>query len=648
MLYLDLETRSQCDIARGVLHYAQDPTTSVICMAYTFDDGPIHIWFAEDDPEFPVDVIDYIKTGGTLVAHNAAFERHLFDFVLSNDYDFKPPKLEQWHCSAARAMAHGLPAKLDEVCRAMDLPVKKMTEGARLIRDYSVDRAEAAEWKAGDKELMGQYCMTDVEVMRDVCSILRPLEPYEWEQYHITEQINDRGVPIDIPLARSAVDYAQDIYHSLNRRIYQLTDGVVPRTAERAGRDRWLRARLSDEQLELIEEEGKIRFDKAHRAKLREAKDLPLDVAELIEIIESAGGSTVAKYSSMLKQQVAGRVHGSLIWSGAGATGRYSSRGLQLQNFRRDVFKDPEPYIDAVLSHAPLDNAADVLGRLIRSAIATKHGLTFSDYSQIEARVLPWLSGLPSAEKTLDIFRNGRDLYTETAVWMFDLRSADDVTPDLRQSSKQGNLACGFGGGARAVQAMARGYGIEYSFDKADKIKSAWRTANPWASVFWYSLKDAMQEAIRIPNLVTSAGRIRFMYNGYDWLWMMLPSGRCLAYFKPKFELVTYPWGDEGWEVTCIWGSARPKKSERKWPRRTLNHLILSENATQATAADIMRETIVRAHKAGLDVLFSVHDELVLEGCYANELHDIMVQPPNWAAGLPINAETQTGNRYGK
>ena len=137
------------------------------------------------------------------------------------------------------------------------------------------------------------------------------------------------------------------------------------------------------------------------------------------------------------------------------------------------------------------------------------------------------------------------------------------------------------------------------------------------------------------------------MYAGADWLWMKLPSGRCLAYFAPRFELVTYPWGAEGWELTCLWGSGEPKARER-WPRRVLNHLILSENATQATAADVMREAIVRAHKAGLNALFSVHDELVVEGKCFDELHQVMTKPPTWAKGLPIDADTQTVNRYGK
>jgi len=284
---------------------------------------------------------------------------------------------------------------------------------------------------------------------------------------------------------------------------------------------------------------------------------------------------------------------------------------------------------------------------LIRSAITIPKGLTYSDYSQIEARVLPWLSADDRAERTLDIFRAGRDLYTENAVGMFGLKSAEEVTPDLRQSAKQGVLACGFGGGAGAVQAMAKGYGLKYTHEQADAIKNAWRNANPWAYPFWYGLKEAAQMAVRHPQSIQSHGRLSFLFDGADWLWMRLPSGRCIAYFQPRFEIVEYPWGDEGWELTCLWGSGKPKAGE-KWPRRVLNHLILSENATQATAADVMREAIVRAHEAGLEVLFSVHDELVVEGYCHEELHRVMTTPPQWSIGLPIDADTQTAKRYGK
>lgn len=651
MLFLDLETRSQCDLkTKGLLNYAQHPSTSIICMSYAFNDGEVKTWFSEDG-DFPYDVRHYLEnTDSPIVAHNAAFERHLFDFVLCNDYHIKKIHLTRWQCSSARAMAHGLPGALGNICRALKLPLQKQKEGARLIRDYCAPFFKT-DWVGDDKRLMQEYCEMDVETMRQFCSVLRQLTTDEWEQYHITEHMNDRGVPLDIPFVTCALEYADEVRADVANQIKKLTLGAVLKATDRKNRDEWLKSQLNEEQLKLITVEvkdvEKIKFDKEYRNILAKSKDLPDIVSQFIELVEQAGGSTISKYKAMVNTHVDGRVHGSLIWNGAGATGRYASRGLQLQNFRRDVFKDPDKIIAAVIDGIGLDKPAESLGRLIRSAIYSKKGLTYSDYSQIEARVLPWLSGNPSAENTLDIFRGGRDLYSENAVGMFNLRSIEEVTPELRQSAKQGSLACGFGGGAGAVQAMARGYGLKYSEEQAEAIKKAWRNANPWAVPFWYGLKDAAKSAVQHPKHITHCGKISFMADGADWLWMMLPSGRCLAYFKPAFALVEYPWGAEGWELTCLWGSGKPKAGER-WPRRVLNHLVLSENATQGAAADIMRETAVRAHKAGLDVLFSVHDEIVIEGHHADELHKVMVTPPAWAAGLPISAETQTAYRYGK
>lgn len=654
MLWLDLETRSQIDIKKhGLSRYAQDLSTQVICMAYAIGSDPVQCWFAEDG-EFPKAVIDYIKTGGPLVAHNAAFERALFDYVIANDYDFTPPALTQWRCSSAWAMAHGLPASLGDICRAVKLPIQKQKEGSRLIRDYCAP-GFLTEWKGGDKELMRDYCVMDVETMRLFCSGLRELTAEEWSQYHITESINDRGVPVDTAFAAAALEYAESVRHDIGHEIAAITGGRMTKATQRKERDFWLAENLPPELLDLItvdktdtkgEPVKKIKFDKEYRGILASHPDTPEHVAKFVDLIEQAGGSTISKYSSIVETHINGRVHGSLIWNGAGTTGRYSSRGLQLQNFRRDTYKEPQPIIDAIKTNAPLDRPAETLGRLIRSVITSPAGLTYSDYSQIEARVLPWLSGDKKAEKVLDIFREGRDLYSENALYMFHVER-DQVTPDLRQAAKQGVLACGFGGGARAVQAMAKGYGLKYNEDQANEIKTAWRAANPWAEPFWHAVKQAAKWAYCDPGETTHAGRLSFRSDGRDYVWMRLPSGRFIAYLQPRIEVVEYPWGEEGFELTCLWGSAKPKVGE-KWPRRTLNHLILSENATQGTAADIMREAIVRAHKAGLPVLFSVHDELVIEGQHEKQLHDIMTTPPAWATGLPIDAETQEADRYGK
>jgi DNA polymerase len=247
----------------------------------------------------------------------------------------------------------------------------------------------------------------------------------------------------------------------------------------------------------------------------------------------------------------------------------------------------------------------------------------------------------------LDIFRGGRDIYSENAVKMFKLGSIEEVTKALRQSAKVAVLALGFGGGYNALINMAKAYGMAMTEDEARKLVELWREANPWANRLWYGLQNAAHNAVKNPNTSFKHGRISYLYDGKDWLWGMLPSGRCIAYFQPRFEMVDYPWGDSGVELTALFGSQKPKAGA-SWPRRSLTVTALSNNATQASAADVMRQTIVRAHDAGLELLFSVHDELIVEGYCAEELETVMVTAPLWADGLPLNADTQKAKRYGK
>ena len=606
-------------------------------MSYAFGDNPVTTWFAEDGP-FPASVLDYIKTGGPITAHNAAFERQIFENVLKIDV-----ALTQWRCSSARALARSLPAALGNLCIALDLPIQKQKEGARLIREYSAP-GFLTQWKPGDKEIMRDYCEMDVSTMRMAMSVVPDIDPDQWRQYHITEDINDHGVPVDIQFAKAALERSEEIRADVNARLAALTGGAVVKHTQRKDRDAWFIRCFTEDQLAPVMRKGKVAFDREIRASLLGSPETPDKLRRFAELIEDAGGSTVAKYQAMVDTHVSKRVRGSLIWSGAGSTGRFSSRGLQLQNFKRNVFENPQDLIDLVLAGAPLTNPSDTLARLVRSAITSSEGLTFSDYSQIEARVLPWLSNDPQAEDLLQVFIAGGDIYMETA----NRSPIFQQMWDPRQAAKQGVLACGFGGGRRAVQNMARNYGIKLPEDDAQAIVDAYRDANPWAKPFWYGLARAAQNAFINPGEVFSQGRLSFMYTYPDWLWMQLPSGRVIAYPQPRWEMDQAPWEDEPSEkLTVLWGSGK-RKAGQPWPRRALSHIILAENATQAAAADLMREAIVRAYDAELPVLFSVHDELVVEGRCAELLHEIMIATPTWAEGLPIDADTQESERYGK
>lgn len=652
ILWVDLETRSDIDLlTKGLMRYAQSPTTHIICLSYAFDSLPVVTWFPEDSPEIPKDLRGYIENSdGLLYAHNATFERTIFEYVIANDFHINPPALNRWRCSMVRAKAHGLPASLKQLGECLRVETKKRSEGARLIRDYSqTTGGRATPWKKNDKSLMQDYCEADVVCMRQICSMLRELTNQEWHQYELNEEINEHGVPVDIELAKAAMKYSDAVQKEMNNRIYQLTDGEVPSASERKSKTMWLRRVLPKTLLDSItnKETGNLRLDKKVREELAERSDTPQVVKDFIGCIDSAGGATIAKYKRMVDTHLNGRVHHVLQWNGAGTTGRYSSKGVQLQNMRRDAIDDPSLLIDKIKAGKNIDKPSDTLGRLIRSAITCKGGVTYSDYSQIEARILPWLTKTPEGDAALEIFYSGRDLYEENARKMFCLQSGEKVTSDLRQAAKVAVLSCGFGGGKHAIISMSKNYGLSYSEEEAEEIKNQWREANPWAPKFWWSFNSAVMKAVLTPGKPQTVGRVSLQYDGIFWLWMMLPSGRLLAYGNPRVEMVQTPWGEEKKAVTAIWGAKKPKAGE-KWPRRTINHIVLSENATQATAADIMRETVVRAEDSDIPVLFTVHDEIIVEGRHEEQLHKVMTEAPTWALGLPIDAVTTYSKRYGK
>lgn len=375
--WVDLETRSHEDLlAHGLLRYAQHPSTEVICMSYAFDDGEVKTWFAEDGP-FPKEVIDHFNRGGICYAQNAAFERHIFDFVIGNDYGFKPPALEQWRCSSARAMAHGLPGGLDMICRALRLPLQKQSEGKRLIRDYCAPHFKT-EWVGDDKQLMQSYCEMDVLTMRQFCSVLRELTDEEWRQYHITERMNDRGVPIDVPFVTAALKYAEDIRVDVSRRIQDLTGGRVASASKRKDRDEWLTEKLPPELLEVItvekDEIKKIKFDQEYRALLAAEPELPEEVDTFIDLVEQAGGSTIAKYKAMANTHVEGRVHGSLIWNGAGATGRFClAEDTQIIVYNKEVGVIMKPIQNLEISDLVWDG----------DSFVEHEGLSYSGYLEV-------------------------------------------------------------------------------------------------------------------------------------------------------------------------------------------------------------------------------------------------------------------------
>jgi len=650
ILQCDFETKSKVNIgAEGAYRYATDPSTEIYMLGWAFDDEPVTVWVATEEP-FPQRIIQHVKAGGAITAFNATFERLIWWYVLSVDYPEVPePKLEQFFCTAARARAHGLPSSLKDTAACMGIPQQKQESGTRLIRQYCAQNVVWADIPLEDKLLMVEYCRGDVEAERGVGNSLRQLTDYEWSEYHYNERMNDRGIPVDVEMAKCAIEYAEDCLTDIDNKVIKLTDNAMWNCRQRTARDKWLLPQLDEEQLQLItKSNGNITFDSDHRAALAAHPKLPMKVFDFVNLMEEAGGSTIAKYKSVANSELDGVVNGLIWFNGAGQTGRFSSKGLQVHNMKRDVFepKEAEKLITTLKQKAAFPDVTNTLARLIRAVIHTPEGMSWCDWSAIEGRAAPWLADSPLGEAKLDLYRNGLDTYKVNAAEIFKT-TYEDVDSHQRQAGKVAELALGFLGGKGALQVMAKNYGIVYDDDQAQKIVDAWRKANPYAKRYGFQLESASARAFFRPGKWFSAGRVSYAYNGEDWLWCKLPSGRLIAYFKPRFELVETPWDTEVEQLTCVWGSVKPKAG-KPWTRRSLHGGILLENVTQGTCGCILRDSVMRAGKAGLDVLFHVHDEIIIKGNQVDKLAEIMLDLPEWADGLPMAVSKEQGTRYGK
>jgi DNA polymerase len=640
-LWIDFETRSRCDLkAKGVYNYAQDASTDVLCMSYAFDDGDVQTWVPHD--EFPAAVRNH---KGLIYAHNAAFERLIFWYVLQINF-----KLEQFVCTAAQARANCAPGSLEDVGRFAGADMRKDHRGSQLIRLLSVPQPNGQfREDAALMEEMVRYCEQDVRVMRVVSKALRPLSDDELKDYHVNEQINDRGVLVDVPLCQAAIKYAADETVEIQQIVSEVTDGEI--TSVRSPKMReWVLARVGPEAKKLMWTGEKYSIDKTVRANLLAMEDpdeIPAHVADVIQCADDLWASSVAKFArlSNLADEEDHRVRGAFVFAGGAATGRASSYGAQVHNFTRKCAKEPDEVRHAMVrGHAITPRfgrrITDVLKGMLRPALIAKpgHVLIAYDWSAIEGRVHPWLSNCPAGEGKLDVFRSGLDPYKVNAAATFGVAYAD-VTSDQRQVGKVQELALGFLGGAGAFEVFGRAYGIRLSVAEVNKAVEGWRRANPWAQAHGQQLEAAYLRAMRNKGFEFAAGRTVYLFDGQT-LWYSLPSGRVLCYPNAKFDA-------EG-NVTYTKAAWKPAADAKEWPRARLWRGLACENVTQATAHDILRHSLRQ-----LDgVVLHVHDEIVVE-CPAQEaeavaahMHQIMCTPPAWAEGLPLAAEGVTTTRY--
>jgi len=661
MLWIDFETRSRCDLTKhGVYNYAQDASTEVLCMSYAFDDEDVVTWLPSQP--FPEKVKSY---KGQIYAHNAAFERLIFWYVLQQNYT-----LEQFYCTATQARANCAPGSLEDVGRFAGASMKKSHRGAQLIRLLSIPQADGTFRQ--DPALMAEmidYCEQDVRAMRSISKALRPLSIQEVEDYHVNERINDRGVLVDVPLCDAAIKFAAVEREEIDKIVEELTrpedEPTKPGLASvRSPKMReWVLKRVGPQALKLMESykdgEKKYSIDKTVRANLlalarENADEVPPIVAEVIQCADDLWASSVAKFSRLasLADVEDNRVRGAFVFAGGSATGRASSYGAQVHNFTRRCAEFPEDVRTAMVrGHSIVPQfgkrVTDVLKGMLRPALIPAKGksLVVADWSSIEARANPWLSNCPAGERKLDDFRRGLDAYIVNAAATFrrpyeEILAEYEATEksDMRQIGKVQELACGFGGSIGAFAAMGRVYGVHLPESDAKRMVDAWRRANPWSVPYWQALEEAYTRAMRNKGHEFSVGRVTYLFDGQH-LWYALPSGRVLCYPFAKLEADGVTYAKAAW---------KPAADATEWPRARLWKGLACENITQATANDLLRHALRQLD----DVVLHVHDEIVLETDrpeeMAERLEKVMCTPPEWAKGLPLGAEVAIMSRYGK
>ena len=633
ILEIDIETFSDVDLIKcGVYAYADSPAFEVLLFAYCFDGGVTRVIDLAQGEVLPGDVVEAVFDGSVVkTAFNANFERTCLSKYFGR---YLPP--DSWHCSAVQAAVLALPRSLEDVGAVLGLDERKMKEGKELIRYFCVPckptkanggRRRNLPCHAPEKwEVFKSYCRRDVDVEKAIRRRLGkfPIPEGEMEVYRLDQRINDRGVLVDMGLVRQAVRCERLHKGVVTERAYELTGLENPNSvAQLKG---WLG------------ENGVEAESLSKRAVAELIKGSDGEVEELLRLRLLMAKTSVKKYEAMERSVCSdGRVHGLLQFYGANRTGRWAGRLVQVQNLPQNHIEDLElarrlvregRFEDVEMLY---DSTPKVLSELIRTAFVPEPGCRFivADFSAIEARVLAWLAG---ERWRLEVFSSHGKIYEASASAMFHV-PIEEVTKGstLRQKGKIAELGLGYGGAAGALVSMGA-LDMGLSEDDLPPLVAAWRRANPHITQFWWDVDKAAVEAVT-KRVKTRAGRIGFEYRS-GILFVMLPSGRKLAYVKPRMAVNKF--GREGLTYEGI-------LENKKWDRIETYGPKLVENIVQGTARDLLAEAMLRVEKRGYPIVMHCHDEIIVEvpeGMGSvEEMCEVMAVRPVWAEGLPLRAD---------
>ncbi|TQI67353.1 DNA polymerase [Clostridium sp. KNHs216] len=642
-LSIDIETYSSVNLAKsGVYRYVEAPDFEILLFGYSVDGGEVQVIDLVCGEKIPADILGALTDESvTKWAFNAGFERVcLSRYIGLPTGEYIVPA--SWHCSMVWAATMGLPLSLEGVGAVLGLEKQKLTEGKELIKYFcqpcaptktNGQRTRNLPAHAPDKWLdFKKYNIRDVEVEISIQERLSkyPVPNSTWEEYHLDQEINDRGVALDMTLVQAAIAIDGRSRSELTAAMKKLTELDNPNSVQQM--KQW----LADNGLE-TDTLGK-------KAVAELLKTAPPELAEVLALRQQLAKSSVKKYQAMENAVCAdGRARGMFQFYGANRTGRWAGRLIQMQNLPQNHLEDLAE-ARALVRCGDFDalkmlyeDVPDTLSQLIRTAFIPKSGAKFivCDFSAIEARVIAWFAGERWRQ---DVFAKGGDIYCASASQMFKVPvEKHGINGHLRQKGKIAELALGYGGSVGALKAMGS-LEMGLAEEELPTLVDAWRQSNPHIVKFWWDVDKAAMEAVRCKHTNSTHG-IAFSYRS-GMLFITLPSGRRLAYVKPRI-------GENKFGGSCITyeGIGSTKKCERLGSYGPK----LVENIVQATARDILCYAMRTLRRCA--IVMHIHDELVIEADQSVSLQAIceqMSRTPPWAKGLLLRADGYETDFYKK
>ena len=632
---IDIESRSSVDLTKcGVYKYAESPDFDVLLFGFSVNDGPVIVVDLASGETIPESIVAALTDDGVIkYSFNAGFERiALSAWLRCHRPDLLTGKYlspRSWRCDLVLAAYNGLPLSLEKVGAVLGFEEQKLKEGKDLVRFFCMpSRTEGRQWNLPEHApekwaLFKKYNRRDVEVEMQIQQRLRhyPVPDSVWEEYHISEEINDRGIMIDRTLVRQAIRLDEITKAGLTAELRNLTGMENPNSVAQ------LKAYLVQNGIHVAA------LGKKEVAEL--LKTVPPDIAKILSLRLQLAKSSIKKYAAMLNSACNDdRCHGMFFFYGANRTGRYAGRTVQLQNLKVNHLPDLEQARELVrqgdyeMLSMLYDNVPGVLSELVRTAFIPAPGFKFvvADFSSIEARVLAHLAG---EQWVLDVFHNGGDVYCATASRMFNCTvEKHGQNAELRQKGKQATLSCGYGGAVGALRAMgALDAGMKE--EELQPLVDSWRAANPHIVRFWSDVDAAVKKAIR-QKTTTKVGCVTYEYRS-GMLFAHLPSGRRLSYVKPEIGVNRF-----GGESITYFGLDGAKH----WNKIETFGGKLVENPVQAISRDIL--CYAMRSLSHCRIVAHVHDELIIEAGADVSVETIceqMGRTPPWLPGLELRAD---------